>query len=240
MDVKLGGLLSQLAYTPDKQELKDQLPAGWHEVFRDGYPESGTQGAFIAYANSELPNPELVIAFKGTTESAEWFDDILNAGRTMIGNVVGRAEQALAAGGALAAFNGYAITTVGHSTGGGAAQTLALENDYDTYVYDSLPISSTVLQTVVTAHGPDASVDSVLADYRANHLAVEPYYGGEIAGTGFKTLATGTYLDTRATEVPSIANGLAAVATLVAASFGADAQALHPFSGLQDGFLKLA
>jgi Ca2+-binding RTX toxin-like protein len=223
MDVKLAGLMAQYAYDPNK------LPEGW--VFQgsvdSGYAEGQDKGAFRIYRNDSTY--EIVFAFKGTNTFAELVDDIFNSGRTVIGNVLGRAEDELASI-RDSQYSAYQVYTTGHSLGGAMAQTFALENSFHAYFFDSLPISSTRLHAYADANA-SGDIGQALANYANQGMsAIGTYYSGELADFRYRTVGGGLYLDSMMTAVPSATNELAAVATVVLAKAAG-------FVGLLAGFL---
>lgn len=226
MDVKLAGLLSELAYGETiSNDIKWQAlqQDGWvMEGPEDtGYGTGGVAGAFRIFRNINPDRKEIVIAFKGSSTVGEFIDDLTASGRAVISNVVARAQIAFGDPSSpgptslLGRFPDYRIYTTGHSLGGAAAQSFALLNGLDTYFFNSLPVSSTLLAQKAASEGKTS--DEVIAAFlnSPNRVAIGTYYGGEIADFTYRALTGGRYLDPLMSEVPSQRNMLAAVALLV-------------------------
>ncbi|MEO8628168.1 MAG: hypothetical protein ABI612_08700, partial [Betaproteobacteria bacterium] len=135
---------------------------------------------------------------------------------------------------AVAEFDSYKISAVGHSLGGAEAQTFALAalvevgrmTVVNAYYFDSLPVSSRKLtQLVAELHQQDSSIRSasdVIAYYHAQHgISSGVYYSGEIADWRFRTIGGGTYLNDQLIAIPNTTNALTVIAMIAArAAFG--------------------
>ena len=217
MDVKLGGFFSEFAYYAPGQASKladaweELKAAGWYEQSVDegridklpafGYRQGGSNGAYRVFVNKE--SRQIVFAFKGTNNNQEWADDLANGGQDVIASLVGRATTDLEA--LRDTFEGYSVSAVGHSLGGGAAQTFAVVNNTDAYFYNSLPLSESTLGPIAQARGE--SVAQLIADYKALGVRyVATNYQGDIAGTYYRTMQSKTYLDGAPSAIDSNVN----------------------------------
>lgn len=207
MDIKLAGSIAEFAYDPTKK------PDGWEFLGNvdSGYSDGQLAGAFRVYRNDTTK--EIVLAFKGSSTAGEWFDNITASGRNVINNVLTRAQTALSAIRINPDFLDYRIFTTGHSLGGAAAQTFALLNGLDSYFFDSLPVSNTVLAQKALDEG--RTIAGVLENYRVNNQAIGVYYAGEIANDTYRTVQGQAYLDFNMTAVPSSTNALTGVGAVI-------------------------
>ena len=266
MDAKIAGLFSELAYhesTADIDSVLSSVPslAGWSILpGPDGHVgyQGGTGGAFTVFIKN---NDAIVFAFKGSNTFGEWVDDILSGGNETTANIMTPALQALdriladiSADPEKAGLKDHTFA-VGHSLGGEAAQTFALEalarpigGDVvvNTYYFDSLPISSDLLTRDII---PDlqqrglqvASASDAVAYYHTlggNSQGI--YYSGEIADFKFRTVDKGSYLNTQLAEVPSNTNGFATAALIIGARFSGVFGALAAFLGVKGNAHRMA
>jgi len=222
MDAKLAGQIAADAYISSDGKTFKPLPSGWveDEDFQTGYSDN-MSGAFRVLVNASTH--EIVFDFKGSTTLNDWESDILNNGRSVIDQIVPLAMDSLSK--IKDKYPGYNIISVGHSLGGGEAQTFALEAGVDNFVFDSLPISSHSLNDLAKAQG--ISVDECLANYRAaGHKSVSTFLNGEVASWWYNSVQGCYYLDTSPTEVPS------QISTGSIGAFSVGARFVNPFIGL--------
>jgi len=148
-----------------------------------------TQGAFQAWVNDTTG--EATLAFKGSVQAADWFDDLnpISQGAFTYETV---REQALRMATDMQ-NNGYNILTTGHSLGGAQSQSFALEFGAPSYVFDSLPISSSLLSEL--SYNNDLTTSELIADYNANYDSMRILTNGEIATSFYDAFLNRSYLN---------------------------------------------
>ena len=221
IDAKLAAQLAQDAYQDDVTHQFPNFPdSNWSQIANYGYyePSNGAKivpdisggGAFRVLVNDTTK--QIVFAFKGSTFHkfadgspyfSDWKSDLFDNGSAVVDNTVLYASKILGQlTGADGPYAGYNVTSVGHSLGGAEAQTFALANSCNSFVYDSLPVSSSYIKALEIIKNKDLS--GLIADYTASgHATVSTYFDGEIATFWYSTILHGTYLDNHPTPVPS-------------------------------------
>ncbi|MHB8562380.1 MAG: alpha/beta hydrolase family protein [Acidiferrobacteraceae bacterium] len=161
------GLFSAAAYTPIGQAVNLDLyplPTGWSEwtgidptqplnypKYSDTVVNSST-GAVITPGNNEFRvfiNPtdhQIVIAFKGTSTSANWASDLTpsDEGATQYNDIMNQAQAVYDQLKGNSKYSSYHFFTDGHSLGGEMAQAFALKNGLSGFGQNSLPIAQTI------------------------------------------------------------------------------------------------
>ncbi|MGE0113802.1 MAG: hypothetical protein AB7T07_02795 [Steroidobacteraceae bacterium] len=213
------GYFSAEAYDPIGDTNLGSALTGWTELTALA-GATDASGRNVATNSTDIANQyrvfvnteshQIVFAFKGSNHAENWWSDIANSGATAYtgapDNVNGIREQANVAYAALqnigenpqyAQYAGYQVVTVGHSLGGGMAQSFALERGLDGFGVNSLPISDQVRDEL-------AADGKTVASY--SHTFIDTYVKGDIARTFYSTrdlLGGGDYLDANPTYLES-------------------------------------
>lgn len=133
------------------------LPAGFQDAIRDASGKITQEGWNTQHnANGTLENQfkvsinetthQISFDFKGSDVVSNFKSDLGNAGASEFGKIQTQAQKALEALQADERYKGYNFAATGHSLGGGMAQSFALRNNLDAYVYNSLPIARDTLK----------------------------------------------------------------------------------------------
>ncbi|MGE0113800.1 MAG: calcium-binding protein [Steroidobacteraceae bacterium] len=158
---------------------------------------------YRVFVNTE--SHQIVFAFKGSDHAENWWSDIANSGASAydrlqdqsIRSQANVAYDLLTTTSLYSQYAGYQIVTVGHSLGGGMAQSFALERRLDGFGVNSLPISDQV-RDELSAEG------KTVASY--SHTFIDTYVKGDIARSFYATrdlLGGGDYLDANPTYLES-------------------------------------
>lgn len=158
-----------------------QLPAEWStasvtrtangktSLAQDGWntqhnADGKLENQFQVSVNSETH--EITFDFKGSDAWSNWKSDLGNAGASEFAKIQAKAQAAYEYLKDNPDYKDYRFATTGHSLGGGMAQSFALKNDLDAYVYNSLPIAR---DTIKGDYFKDAGgYEAALARYQAN------------------------------------------------------------------------
>ena len=90
-------------------------------------------------------------------------------------------------------YKGFTFAATGHSLGGGMAQSFALRNNLDAYVYNSLPIARDTIQG--DYYQDVGGFDAALARYQASGRTVHDIRTpNDIATFTYDTVARNQYL----------------------------------------------
>jgi trimeric autotransporter adhesin len=166
--------LSNAAYTPlatyqsgGALPASAPVPAGWVAdpalSGNDGTDANpGGNNQFITFVNTTTN--QVMITFKGTDNLSNGVSDIASSGGTAWQSIQPVAQAALFL--IQVAYPGYQIMTDGHSLGGGLAQSFALANNLSGYGQNSLPISSSALDSLLP--GSVNTLASNLAAWQAS------------------------------------------------------------------------
>jgi hypothetical protein len=133
----------------------DGIPVGWPVARQDtqgsllpGSPEGWNtqhnadgklENQFKVSINTETQ--QITFDFKGSDAWSNWKSDLGNAGASDFAKIEAKAQAALEALRSDERYKNYTFAATGHSLGGGMAQSFALKNSIDAYVYNSLPIA---------------------------------------------------------------------------------------------------
>ena len=117
-----------------------QLPPGFEHGWNTQYSDSGKlENQFKVSINRTTR--EITFDFKGSDAWSNWKSDLGNAGASEFAKIQAKAQAAYDALRNDERYQDYRFATTGHSLGGGMAQSFALKNNLDAYVYNSLPIA---------------------------------------------------------------------------------------------------
>lgn len=154
----------------------NQIPVDWSTARYDANGQLTQEGWNTQHnAEGKLENQfkvsinsrtkEISFDFKGSDAWSNWKSDLGNAGASEFAKIEAKAQAAYEYLSRHPDFKDYRFTATGHSLGGGMAQSFALRNKLDAYVYNSLPIARD------TVHGgyfkDGGGFDAALERYKA-------------------------------------------------------------------------
>ena len=136
---------------------------------------------------------QITFDFKGSDNVSNFKSDFGNAGASEFARIEAQAQRALEAMKENPDFKGFSYATTGHSLGGGMAQSFALRNNLDAYVYNSLPIARDTIQGdyFQAAGGYGAALARYQASGRTVHDVRTP---NDIATTTYDSVMRNQYL----------------------------------------------
>ncbi|MGM9426007.1 hypothetical protein [Hydrogenophaga sp. MI9] len=138
---------------------------GWNTQHNS---EGKLENQFQVSVNRETQ--EITFDFKGSDAWSNWKSDLGNAGAAEFAKIQAKAQAAYEYLKDNPDYKDYRFATTGHSLGGGMAQSFALKNNLDAYVYNSLPIAR---GTIEGGYFKDAGgYEAALARYQATHRQV--------------------------------------------------------------------
>ncbi|QCB47742.1 lipase family protein [Hydrogenophaga sp. PAMC20947] len=182
----------------------DDLPPGFNAYIpaQNGQPaqegwstQHDAQGKLINQfmVSINQTTQQITFDFKGSDNVSNFKSDFGNAGASEFARIEGQAQKALLALQADERYKGFTFAATGHSLGGGMAQSFALKNNLDAYVYNSLPIARNTIQGgyFQDAGGFDAALTRYQASGRTVHDIRTP---NDIATFTYDTVARNQYL----------------------------------------------
>src|SRR5690606_20380572 len=104
--------------------------------------------------------------FKGSDAWSNWKSDLGNAGASEFAKIQAQAQTAIEALQTDERYKNYRFAATGHSLGGGMAQSFALRNNVDAYVYNSLPIARDTING--DYYSSVGGFDAAVARYQAS------------------------------------------------------------------------
>lgn len=136
---------------------------------------------------------QITFDFKGSDNASNFRSDFGNAGASEFARIEAQAQKALEAMQADERYKGFSFATTGHSLGGGMAQSFALRNNLDAFVYNSLPIARDTIQGdyFQNVGGFDAALARYQHSGRTVHDIRTP---NDIATFTYDTVARNQYL----------------------------------------------
>ena len=145
------------------------LPPGFQEGWNTQRNDAGKlENQFKVSINENTK--EITFDFKGSDAWSNWKSDLGNAGASEFSKIQSKAQAAFEALSRDERYQGYRFATTGHSLGGGMAQSFALKNNLDAYVYNSLPMAR---DTIEGEYFNDAGgYEAALTRYQASHRQV--------------------------------------------------------------------
>jgi hypothetical protein len=149
---------------------------------------------------------EISFDFKGSDAWSNWKSDLGNAGASEFAKIQEQAQRAFEALKNDERYKDYRFAATGHSLGGGMAQSFALRNNTDAYVYNSLPIAR---ETIRGDYYKDAGgYDAALARYQASGRQVHDVRTpNDIATYNYEGVWQGQYLSRRMGQEPTVLPG---------------------------------
>ncbi|MCE1242905.1 calcium-binding protein [Oryzomicrobium sp.] len=212
----------------------------WNQQFGSN---NKLENQFVVFVNEK--EHQVVISFKGSDAGSNWQSDLLDAGAAEFAKIWPKAQEAYDLlsgkkpilnpdGTPVLDKNGmpvkspyadWTFITAGHSLGGGMAQSFALRNGLDAYVYNSLPIANdtingTALGNVVTDRTTGATTPKPFfaseSDFQAkydawiggNHHVYDVRTPNDIATFFYPTFGRGKYLSTMSGQAPDMLPGV--------------------------------
>jgi hypothetical protein len=180
------GWISIDSPTNASSNLTDILGTGYNtQLGADGKVEN----SFNVFVN-EATN-QIVFSFKGSDVASNFKSDLVDNGKTEYQKIEAQAAMALTDVRAL--YPGYTVVTVGHSLGGGMAQSFAIKNGLSAQVYNSLPISRQLIDSGY--FGSPGSFDAQLQAWKAAGNTIDVVSNSELrlqqANSGWKSLRSG-------------------------------------------------
>lgn len=215
IDQKTGMALSYHGYevpaNPQQQAL--QLPSGWlipptiGNLGVDWNVQKNANGQvenqFNVIVNNDPGIKQVVISFKGSDNLNNFASDFANAGAAEFAKIQAQAQdayKALTEPGS--PYAGYTISVAGHSLGGGMAQSFAVKNGLDAYVYNSLPIANDTING--SYFGGSAGFAAALAAWRVNNRVEDVRTPNDVATWYYSSIYRGTYLSENPTVLPGV------------------------------------
>src|SRR3972149_5468167 len=175
--------------TVNPNDPRAALPAGYVEGDGEGVgagkkPPAGplSGAAYRVYLNDAAPNGKVaVVSFKGATGAGEV---IFGAGLNGWHTAEGQIRDKVAADVRDLRDAGYEVVFVGHSGGGAAAQSAAIENGGSAFVVSSLPITQSTLALLRAKPGNEGKSDAQLVSaWQAENQIVDVRAEGDAAGS---------------------------------------------------------
>jgi hypothetical protein len=153
-----------------RQDAEGTLLPGSPDGWNTQHNASGKlENQFKVSINTETQ--QISIDFKGSDALSNWKSDLGNAGASDFAKIEAKAQAALEALQSNPDFKSYSFAATGHSLGGGMAQSFALKNNIDAYVYNSLPIAR---DTIKGDYFQDVGgFDAALERYKASGRQVQ-------------------------------------------------------------------
>jgi Lipase (class 3) len=198
----------------------DGLPADWPVARQDaegrllpGSPEGWNtqhnadgklENQFKVSINTETR--QISFDFKGSDAWSNWKSDLGNAGASEFAKIQEQAQRAFEALKNDERYKDYRFAATGHSLGGGMAQSFALRNNIDAFVYNSLPIARDTIRGdyFMAVDGFDKALERYKASGRQVHDVRTP---NDIATYNYEGVWQGQYLSRHVGQVPTVLPG---------------------------------
>ena len=176
-------------------------PEGWNTQHNaDGKLEN----QFKVSINTETR--QISFDFKGSDAWSNWKSDLGNAGASEFAKIQEQAQRAFEAFKNDERYKDYRFAATGHSLGGGMAQSFALRNNTDAYVYNSLPIARDTLRG--DYYKDVGGYDAALARYQASGRQVHDVRTpNDVATYNYEGVWQGQYLSRRMGQEPTVLPG---------------------------------
>lgn len=146
--------------------------------------------------------------FKGSDAWSNWKSDLGNAGASEFAKISDQAQTVYEALKNDDRYRDFQFAATGHSLGGGMAQSFALRNGTDAYVYNSLPIARDTIggEYFKNAGGFDAALEAYRASGRQVHDVRTP---NDIATFYYDGVLQNQYLSRQTGQPPTMLPGAA-------------------------------
>lgn len=181
--------------------LKQGSPEGWNTQHNK---EGKLENQFMVSINRETR--QITFDFKGSDALSNWVSDFGNAGASEFAKIQAQAQKAFDAISKNPDYKDYHFAATGHSLGGGMAQSFALKNNLDVYVYNSLPIAR---DTIKGDYFNDIEgFEAALARYQASkHVVQDVRTPNDIATWNFDGVMQNQYLSRNAASAITMLPG---------------------------------
>lgn len=168
--------------------LKPGSPDGWNTQHND---QGQLENQFKVSINRETR--EITFDFKGSDAWSNWWSDLANAGASEFAKIQAKAQAAFEHLSQHPEFRHFRFAATGHSLGGGMAQSFALRNNIDAYVYNSLPIARGTIASDYFA--PVGGFEAAMARYTGSGRQVHDVRTpNDIATHAFEGVMQNRYL----------------------------------------------
>jgi hypothetical protein len=219
---------------------------GWTEITALPGTSTTIQSLIKKFAPNDIPNSqgvftnqfrvftngsEVVFAFKGSSTTANFIDDLTNSGSTAYAQLLPVFNAVFDALKSDPTYANAQFIVDGHSLGGGLAQSFALADDLSGYGQNSLPISAAALQ-LIQDKSPGESTTQLVADYNSAHAFVETNTAGDIATLLYSTIEGQTYLNSNPTTLPNPPGVAPAINSGIELTIAASAASGSPVGGI--------
>ena len=176
--------------------LKPGSPDGWNTQHND---QGQLENQFKVSINRETK--EITFDFKGSDAWSNWWSDLANAGASEFAKIQAKAQAAFEHLSQHPEFRHFRFAATGHSLGGGMAQSFALRNNIDAYVYNSLPIARGTIASdyFASVGGFDAAMARYQTSGRQVHDVRTP---NDIATHAFEGVMQNRYLSRHVGDGP--------------------------------------
>ncbi|WP_234262908.1 hypothetical protein [Hydrogenophaga sp. NFH-34] len=193
------------------------LPADWPvaqfdaqgKLIRDGWntqhnTEGKLENQFQVSINRRTK--QITFDFKGSDAWSNWVSDLSNAGGSEFAKIQAKAQAAYETLKNDERYQGFQFAASGHSLGGGMAQSFALKNNVDAYVYNSLPIAR---ETIRGDYFKDVGgFDAAMARYQASGRQVHDVRTpNDIATFYYEGVLQNQYLSRQTGQAPTMLPG---------------------------------
>ena len=188
-----------------KQDASGRLEKGSPEGWNTQHNQDGKlENQFMVSINNKTH--EITFDFKGSDAWSNWVSDFGNAGDSEFAKIQEKAQKAYDVLSQDERFKDYRFAATGHSLGGGMAQSFALKNNLDVYVYNSLPIArDTINGAYYKALG---GYDAAIARYQSTeHRVHDVRTPNDIATHHYKDVMQNQYLSQHEGPGPTLLPG---------------------------------
>lgn len=175
-----------------KQDINGRLEKGSPEGWNTQHSKEGKlENQFMISINDKTR--EITFDFKGSDAWSNWKSDFGNAGASEFAKIQEKAQKAFDEISKNPDYKEYRFAATGHSLGGGMAQSFALRNDMDVYVYNSLPIAR---DTINSDYFKEAGgFDAAIARYKSTgHRVHDVRTPNDIATYNYEGVMQNRYL----------------------------------------------
>lgn len=176
-------------------------PEGWNTQHN---AEGKLENQFMVSINRETH--EITFDFKGSDAKSNWVSDFKNAGASEFAKIQAQAQKAYDEIINNPDYKDYQFSATGHSLGGGMAQSFALKNNLDVYVYNSLPIAR---DTISGDYFADVGgFNTAIERYKnAHHQVHDVRTPNDIATYNYDKVMDGQYLSSHVEPGPTLLPG---------------------------------
>lgn len=188
-----------------RQDAEGRLLPGSREGWNTQHNADGVlENQFKVSINEKTQ--QITFDFKGSDAWSNWESDLGNAGASEFAKIQAKAQAAFEALQKDKRYKTFSFAATGHSLGGGMAQSFALRNNIDVYVYNSLPIAQDTIHGdyFEAVGGYDVALKRFKDSLRQVHDVRTP---NDIATYNFEGVFQGQYLSTLTVQKPKVLPG---------------------------------